>query len=92
MLALLPNPLPHIPGGEIITDPGPGVFCDNAMDLPIGHWPHPTRADKVEFMKDAMKSLHSAGIVGVHDAGVLPEDVEMYDWYAMSTAVLLLAD
>lgn len=62
------------------------------MDLPIGHWPHPTRADKVEFMKDAMKSLHSAGIVGVHDAGVLPEDVEMYDWYAMSTAALLLAD
>lgn len=82
MLALLPNPLPpHIPGGEIVTDPGLGVFCDNAMDLPLDEWPHPTRADKIEFAKDAMKSLHAAGIVGVHDAGVLPEDVEMYDWY-----------
>lgn len=54
------------------------------MDLPLEKWPHPTRADKIEFVKDAMNSLHSAGIVGVHDAGVLPEDVEMYGWYVIS--------
>lgn len=82
VIALLPNPLPpHIPGGEIVTDPGLGVFCDNAMDLPLEHWPHPTRADKIEFIKDAMTSLNSAGIVGVHDAGVLPEDIDLFDWY-----------
>lgn len=65
------------------------------MDLPLEKWPHPTRAEKVEFVKDAMKSLHSAGIVGVHDAGVLPEDVEMYDWYvtsALSIEALLVDD
>lgn len=65
------------------------------MDLPLEKWPHPTRADKIELVKDAMKSLHSAGIVGVHDAGVLPEDVEMYDWYvtsALSIETLLVDD
>jgi hypothetical protein len=36
VLELLPNPLPEAPpGGEIIRDPGVGVFCDNAMDAII---------------------------------------------------------
>lgn len=48
------------------------------------HWPRPTRVDKMEFVKDAMTSLHSAGIVGVHDAGVVPEDVDLFDWYISS--------
>lgn len=80
MLALLPNPIPGVPGGEVVVDPGMGVFCDNAMDLPLEMWPRPKRVDKLGFVKGAMESLHSAGIVGVHDAGVLPEDVELYNW------------
>lgn len=79
VLKLLPNPLPNVPGGEITTDPGPGVFCDNAMDLPLGQWPKPTVEDKMEYLVGAMKSLHSYGIVGAHDAGVVPEDIELYD-------------
>ncbi|RPB09937.1 hypothetical protein P167DRAFT_510079 [Morchella conica CCBAS932] len=79
VLKLLPNPLPYVPGGDITTDPGPGVFCDNAMDLPLGQWPKPTVEDRMEYLVGAMKSLHSYGIVGVHDAGVVPEDIELYD-------------
>jgi len=66
-----------IPGGEVITDPGVGVFCDNAMDPVFDVWPRPGRDEKVGFLEDAMKSLHSVGIVGAHDAGVLPTDVEI---------------
>ncbi|CUS15259.1 unnamed protein product [Tuber aestivum] len=77
VLNLLPAPFPEIPGGEVITNPGVGVFCDNAMDPVFSAWPRPGRDEKIGFLEDAMKSLHSVGIVGIHDAGVLPADVEM---------------
>lgn len=64
-----------------MTRPGLGVFCDNAMDLPYEQWPHPTRKDKMEFVQEAMNSLHSFGIVGVHDAGALPSEVELFNEY-----------
>lgn len=80
VLKLLPDPVPDVPGGEVVRVPGLGVFCDNAMDgLPYAHWPRPTRADKVVFVQEATKALHAAGIVGVHDAGVVPEDMELYN-------------
>ncbi|RPA97694.1 hypothetical protein L873DRAFT_1836286 [Choiromyces venosus 120613-1] len=78
VLNLLPNPFPNIPGGEVITDPGVGVFCDNAMDPVYNVWPRPGREEKIEFLEDAMKSLHSVGIVGVHDAGVVPADARIF--------------
>lgn len=53
------------------------MFCDNAMDPVFDVWPRPGRDEKVGFLEDAMKSLHSVGIVGAHDAGVLPTDVEI---------------
>jgi predicted amidohydrolase YtcJ len=56
------------------------------MDLPLEQWPHPTRGDKIEFLQEAMKSLHSFGIVGIHDAGVLPAEVEIYNEYSNSVA------
>ncbi|CAZ80826.1 unnamed protein product [Tuber melanosporum] len=77
VLNLLPNPFPEIPGGEVITNPGVGVFCDNAMDPVSDIWPRPGRDEKIGFLEDVMKSLHSVGVVGVHDAGVLPTDVEI---------------
>jgi len=79
VLDLLPNPFPVVPGGEVITNPGVGVFCDNAMDPVFDVWPRPGPAEKVGFLEDAMKSLHSFGIVGAHDAGVLPIDVEIFN-------------
>lgn len=85
VLSLLPSPLPSdIPGGEIVRDPGPGVFCDNAMDLVTPLWPKPTPAKKRQFIASATKALHAVGLVGMHDAGVLPDDLRLY--HAMSTS------
>jgi hypothetical protein len=79
VISLLPSPLPDVPGGEIVTDPGPGVFCDNAMDLVMQYWPKPSKGKKVEFIKRAMKELNKVGLVGMHDAGVTPENLRLYD-------------
>ena len=79
VLDLLPKDLSDIPGGEIIRDPGMGVFCDNAMDLVVSKWPKPGKDRKVEFVKSAMRELNKVGIVGMHDAGVLPDDIAMFE-------------
>ncbi len=75
VLSLLPSQLPNIPGGEI---PETGVFCDNAMDIVLEHYPRPNKAQKTKFVKDAMADLNKFGIVGMHDAGVIPGDLELY--------------
>lgn len=77
VLDLLSNPLPKAPpGGVIITDPGPGVFCDNAMDAVIYPLaPKPDAARKKRWLHSAMKELNKVGITGVGDAGMRPDDV-----------------
>jgi predicted amidohydrolase YtcJ len=79
VLELLPATLPEVPGGEIVTDPGPGVFCDNAMDLVTQYWPRPSAQKKTEFIKAAMAELNKVGLVGMHDAGVTPADLNLYE-------------
>ncbi|KAH8887740.1 amidohydrolase [Thozetella sp. PMI_491] len=79
VLDLLPPDVGDIPGGEIVRDPGMGVFCDNAMDLVMPLWPKPNEAKGREFLKSAMKELHKVGLVGMHDAGVFPEHLELFD-------------
>ncbi|KAF2124565.1 amidohydrolase 3 [Dothidotthia symphoricarpi CBS 119687] len=75
VLSLLPSYLPDMPGGEI---PAKGVFCDNAMDIVLEHYPKPGKQRKTKFIKDAMSELNRFGIVGMHDAGVVPSDLELY--------------
>jgi len=80
VLDLLPKPLPPSPeGGQIVTDPGTGVFCDNAQELVLSHWPKPTKEKKKEWVTLAMKSLNRLGLVGMHDAGVVPENIRLYE-------------
>lgn len=79
VLDLLPELPDEVPGGEIVRDPGLGVFCDNAMDLVIAHWPKPGSEKKLEYLRSAAASLHSLGLVGVHDASVWPEHVALYE-------------
>ena len=59
VLELLPDPLPEAPaGGLIVTEPGPGVFCDNAMDAliyPLS--PKPDITQKRRWFKSAMSEL-----------------------------------
>lgn len=75
VLSLLPNPIPQVPGGEV---PAKGVFCDNAMDLVMKRYPQPSAERKTKFVKDAMFELNKFGIVGVHDAGVFPQELKLY--------------
>ncbi|KAF2263592.1 hypothetical protein CC78DRAFT_518242 [Lojkania enalia] len=75
VLALLPSPLPEIPGGEI---PAEGVFCDNSIDIVTQFYPRPGKERKAKFLKDAMLDLNKLGIVGMHDAGVFPSELELY--------------
>jgi predicted amidohydrolase YtcJ len=76
VLALLPSKIGNTPGGEV---PANGVFCDNAMDIVLKYYPQPNTARKTKFIKDAMLELNKLGIVGMHDAGVTPQDLELYE-------------
>lgn len=79
VLDLLPADLPDvIPGGEIIREPGMGVFCDNAMDLVINLWPKPGADVKAQHVKSAMRKLNEVGLVGMHDAGATPETLTLF--------------
>lgn len=35
VLDLLPDPISDVDGGEIVREPGMGVFCDNAVRIPF---------------------------------------------------------
>ena len=93
VLALLPSPLPEVPaGGEIVAE---GVFCDNAMEMVLEHYPKPGKDRKSRFVKDAMVELNKLGIVGMHDAGVVPSDLRLYkqlsddaDWTVRVNAMI----
>jgi predicted amidohydrolase YtcJ len=75
ILSLLHSSPVAPPGGTI---PSPGVFCDNAMDLVLALLPPATTAQKKHYITTAQKQLHTYGIVGLHDAGVLAEDRALY--------------
>lgn len=98
VLDLLPSAnLPDVvPGGEIIRNPGMGVFCDNAMDLVMKWWPRPDDARRSAFLRSAMESLHAVGLVGVHDAGVPPDQLRLYrdllgteDWWTLRVYAMI---
>ncbi|KAI8633797.1 amidohydrolase [Xylariaceae sp. FL1651] len=78
VLDLLPNDIPDIPGGEIVRHPGMGVFCDNAMDIVMALWPNPDDKKKTAFLKSAMKRLNQYGLVGMHDAGATPGNLNLF--------------
>ncbi|KAI5861183.1 amidohydrolase family-domain-containing protein [Durotheca rogersii] len=82
VLDLLPDPIPDVTGGEIVREPGMGVFCDNAMDVVMALWPKPDASKKRHFLKSAMKELNGVGLVGVHDAGVTPGNLNLYKKWA----------
>lgn len=84
VLDLLPSDIPDIPGGEIIRDPGMGVFCDNALSVVLDIYPEPGPKAKAEAVKTAMRQLNSVGLVGMHNAGSPPADLELFSQLANS--------
>lgn len=79
ILDLLPKDIPDVPGGEVVRDPGMGVFCDNAMDMVTSLFPAPTREKKKEFVRTAMRTLNEVGLVGMHIAGEYPDGLDMLE-------------
>lgn len=81
VLSLLPRPLPESPpGGVVVTEPGVGVFCDNAMDALIHPLaPKPDARQRARWLKTATAELNRVGIVGAGDAGMRPCDVQILE-------------
>jgi len=82
VMALLPSDIPDVDGGEIIREPGMGVFCDNAMDMIYRHFPKPDAEKKRLFIRTAMKNLNSVGLVGAHDASEFPDTLALWEQWA----------
>ncbi|KAK5987137.1 Putative amidohydrolase YtcJ-like protein [Cladobotryum mycophilum] len=84
VIDLLPGDIPDIPGGEVIRDPGLGVFCDNSMDWVMEYWPKPGLKETAQAVKKAMAKLNEVGLVGLHDAGATPTEIKLYNEMADS--------
>lgn len=81
---------PEIPGGEIIRDPGLGVLCDNAAVLVENISPSKTEDETMTMFKTAMRNLNSVGLVGIHEAGVIPRNIKLYKRYRISRIYLMI--
>lgn len=79
VLDLLPADIPDIPGGEVVREPGLGVFCDNAMNMVMALWPAPGPDRKKAFVRSAMRELNRVGLVGMHDAGATRAHVDLFE-------------
>lgn len=48
------------------------------MDMVTALWPKPDNKKKQQFVQSAMTKLNEVGLVGIHDAGVTPGNLELY--------------
>ena len=72
---------PDPAGGVIVRDEdgrATGVLIDSAMSLVELAVPAPDRDTQRDYLKSAMVELAGLGVTGVHDAGVSPLEVELY--------------
>jgi predicted amidohydrolase YtcJ len=72
---------PDPPGGKIIRarDGSPtGVLVDNAVDLVRRIIPPPTREERMHAVRLAVAECVRVGLTGVHDMGVDPELIGIY--------------
>lgn len=67
-------------GGEILRDGGEatGVFVDNAEVLITRHIPEGTAGSFRDLIFAAQEACFSAGMTGMHDMGMSPQEVEIY--------------
>lgn len=76
---LLPATDPY--GGQILRMPNgepSGVFLDSAMDLIRPAIPPFSREVKLRALRQGVRELNKWGLTGVHDAGVAPENIQLY--------------
>ncbi len=79
-LAGIDERTPDPPNGKILRSGGRpiGVLIDDAMDLVADIVPQPTKEMKRRAILRAAQLCMSAGLVGVHEAGVSNETLEVY--------------
>ena len=68
-------------GGRLLRDHGgkpTGILIDNAMELVEKKIPAPTPETKERWIRRASERLLSMGITSVQDAGVGPDQIELY--------------
>ena len=73
---------PDPPGGRIARDASgepTGILFDNAMDLVSRHIPSFDAAEKKRLLREAAKRCLAAGLVGVHEMGIGPDAVSLYE-------------
>ena len=56
------------------------------MDMVMALWPKPDNMKKQKFVQSAMSKLNEVGLVGIHDAGVSPGNLELYKTLARGDA------
>jgi predicted amidohydrolase YtcJ len=81
-LARITRDTPSPEGGEILKDEAgepTGVLVDNAMALVESMVPAGARGRGEDLLLKAQELCLSAGLTGVHDAGVSPADVAVYE-------------
>ena len=69
------------PGGEVLRDQqrnATGLFVDNAEAIIGRHIPDGLTGSAAECILKAQEMCLAVGLTGVHDAGVSPEEVEIY--------------
>lgn len=80
ILSLLGDLPDTVPGGQIIRDPinnePTGVFLDDAMFLIDKIRPKRSKAVLKEYLDRAIHDAAEKGLVGIHDAGVEPDQVD----------------
>jgi hypothetical protein len=85
-LAGINRDTPATPGGEILKDEHgepTGVFIDNAMDLITKHIDQPA-TDPAALILKAQEMCLAVGLTGVHDAGIMPAEILVYQSLAES--------
>lgn len=55
-----------------------GIFLDNAMDTVKAAIPNVTENEKYKALDLAIGEMLKYGLTGIHDAGVMPEDIEFF--------------
>jgi predicted amidohydrolase YtcJ len=90
-LAGITRDTPAPPGGEILKDEHgapTGVFVDNAMELITRHI-DPSDTDPAALILKAQEMCLAVGLTGVHDAGVTPAEIEVYQKLAATRQLKL---
>lgn len=79
------------PGGEILRDQRgepTGVLVDRAMELIERHLPDAAGETAAALLK-AQELCFAAGLTGVHDAGVSPDEIAIYEQLVQAGALKL---